>query len=87
MKVQAEHGAISDEKEEWSMLFSRAVREEKAMTRFKLKADETAGGGGEGEEDAGPRPTPLVALRLLREIQEERSLAVKVRGVFVILGG
>lgn len=67
------------------MLFARAVREENAATRFKLKAKEAGGGGGEGEgggagaERAGPRPTPVVALRLLREVQDERSLAVKVR--------
>ena len=61
--------------------FSRAVREETAASRFKLKADGDGGGGegGGGEpEGAGSRPTPLVALRLLREIQEQRSLAVKV---------
>lgn len=87
MAAQAEHAAIKDEKDEWSLLFARAVREEKAASRFRMKdagrANEDdrmrgeVGGGGNGEGGDSPTPTPVLALRLLREIQEERSVTVK----------
>ncbi len=84
-----ENAAIRDEKEEWSLLFARVVKEDKKAASLRdLNQDcqkttiterTTAGGeegAGNGTED--PRPTPLLALRLLREAQEERSLSVKV---------
>lgn len=75
---------IRDEKEEWSLVFARVVREEKLAARLKLKGQAGGGGqesevaAGEGADGVDPRPTPLVALRLLREVQQERSLSVKV---------
>lgn len=84
-----ENAAIRDEKEEWSLLFARVVKEDKKAASLRhlnqdgngQKTTETAGGeedegGGNGADD--PRPTPLLVLRLLREAQEERSLSVKV---------
>lgn len=86
MKAETDNAAIKDEKEEWSLVFSRALKEEqKAASLRRIIGREPAGagaggeeGGGEKEGGGGARPTPLVALRLLREAQEERSLAVKV---------
>ncbi|CAM9704848.1 unnamed protein product, partial [Ectocarpus fasciculatus] len=91
-KAETDNAAIKDEKEEWSLVFSRALKEEQkaaSLRRIIGREPKEAGTGGEegeeGEEGGGEkegerggaRPTPLVALRLLREAQEERSLAVK----------
>ncbi|CAN0472620.1 unnamed protein product, partial [Ectocarpus sp. 12 AP-2014] len=85
VKAETDNAAIKDEKEEWSLVFSRALKEEqKAASLRRIIGREPAGAGAGGEEGVGEkeggggaRPTPLVALRLLREAQEERSLAVK----------
>ncbi|CAM9866346.1 unnamed protein product, partial [Ectocarpus sp. 12 AP-2014] len=82
VKAETDNAAIKDEKEEWSLVFSRALKEEqKAASLRRIIGREPAEAGTGGEEGkeggVGARPTPLVALRLLREAQEERSLAVK----------
>ncbi|CAM9890002.1 unnamed protein product [Ectocarpus sp. 8 AP-2014] len=82
VKAETDNAAIKDEKEEWSLVFSRALKEEqKAASLRRIIGREPAEAGAGGEEGkeggGGARPTPLVALRLLREAQEERSLAVK----------
>eukprot|EP00903_Cladosiphon_okamuranus_P008355 g8036.t1 len=83
---EIDNSAIRDEKEEWSLVFARALKEDKKADsmRQRLKglkppgAEEGGeGAGGEGDGVADPRPTPLVALRLLLEAQEERALSVK----------
>lgn len=98
--AEIDNAAIRDEKEEWSLVFARALKEDKraaAMRQQRLLpkglkptgAEEkgagkragtgtAAGDGGGGGGAADPGPTPLVALRLLREAQEERALSVKV---------
>lgn len=85
MKAETDSAAIKDEKEEWSLVFSRALKEEqeaaslrRIIGREPAKVAEAGAGGEEGGGGGEARPTPLVALRLLREAQEERALAVKV---------
>lgn len=68
--AEVESAAIKDEKEEWALVFARAVEDGKKQVGGQQV--------GEQEEREAPRPTPLVALRLLLESQEERSLSVKV---------
>ncbi|CAM9498554.1 unnamed protein product, partial [Scytosiphon promiscuus] len=73
--------AIRDEKEEWSLVFARALKEEQnaARSRVPLKGVKSTEGQEGAAGDGALRPTPLTALRLLREAQEERSLSVKRR--------
>lgn len=71
-------------------MFARALKEDKkaASMRQRLRKgpeppggpeDKKAAAGDEGGDGvADPGPTPLVALRLLRDAQEERALSVKV---------
>eukprot|EP00752_Nemacystus_decipiens_P012084 g10714.t1 len=86
--AEVDNAAIRDEKEEWSLVFARALKEDKKAADVRqrmpkgVKPTEAEGDGagarGEGGDGvADPGPTPLVALRLLREAQEERALSVK----------
>ncbi|CBN76841.1 conserved unknown protein [Ectocarpus siliculosus] len=82
VKAETDNAAIKDEKEEWSLVFSRALNEEQKAASLRRIIGREPAEAGAGEEEGkegggGARPTPLVALRLLREAQEERSLAVK----------
>lgn len=77
-------------------MFARAVKEDKkaaAMRQRLLKGLKPPGAEAEGDEAgergdgaAEPGPTPLVALRLLREAQDERALSVKVTSITVAVG-
>lgn len=103
--AEIDNAAIRDEKEEWALVFARAVREDEKAASARQRpikgrnpsppgvdgGEAEPGGGVEGGAGvaADPRPTPLVALRLLREAQEERSLSVKVTvsSSVVVAGG
>ncbi|CAM9576528.1 unnamed protein product, partial [Hapterophycus canaliculatus] len=77
--VETDTAAIRDEKEEWSLVFARALKEDQsaASLRGPLKGLNAAEAQEGAAGERGLRPTPLTALRLLREAQEERSLSVK----------
>lgn len=76
-KDAAEHAAARDEKEQWSLLFAKVVKEEKLATRLKRQGKGGDEGGDEHDESV-LSASPLAALRLLREIQEEKTAMVKV---------
>lgn len=82
--VETDTAAIRAEKEEWSLVFARALKEDQTAASFKVQLKGLKAKEGQGGE-RGLRPTPLTALRLLREAQEERSLSVKVDMLLLLL--